>query len=89
MTGALSLHLRRGVRISYVEAGAVLLDEKSGKYWQLNASGGSVVRCLLDGGSSAQAARLLVDQFDVKLGQAVDDVQRILDELLTVGLILR
>ena len=48
--------------VSVVETGdgMVLLDQRTGRYWQLNGTGALVVRTLRDGGDPEQAVRELV-----------------------------
>jgi hypothetical protein len=52
------VRLRADVSAIDADDGLVLLDERSGKYYQLNSSGAIVLRALLDDGS-ADALRAL------------------------------
>ncbi|MCP2294458.1 Coenzyme PQQ synthesis protein D (PqqD) [Nocardia amikacinitolerans] len=81
------LTLRRDV--SAVAAGAriVLLDERSGRYWQLNETGTLVMRALLDGAPTADAALLLAERYRIPVERATDDITALLHALETAGLI--
>ncbi|MFC5182598.1 lasso peptide biosynthesis PqqD family chaperone [Actinomadura harenae] len=66
---------------------AVLLDGRTGDYWQLNATAHLVLSALLDGASSGEAARALVDAHPEAAGRAQADVDEIVAGLTTAGLI--
>lgn len=67
--------------------GLTLLDMKSGKYWQLNATGAVVYEKLRAGQSVAETAAELVDRFDVPLDTAERDVRALQDLLSDEGLL--
>ncbi|MGH1554839.1 lasso peptide biosynthesis PqqD family chaperone [Streptomyces sp. L7] len=52
----MKLTLARDVTLTDIESGAVLLDGRHGRYWQLNHSGAGVLRQLLDGEAPDAAA---------------------------------
>lgn len=83
----MTLQIRPDISTADTDYGAVLLDERSGDYWQLNATGALVVRTLLDGGTQADATAALVDQFEVDEAQANADVAALLDGLRSAGLV--
>jgi ribosomal protein L18 len=82
-----ALEFRAEVSTADTEYGTVLLDERSGRYWQLNPTGALVVRTLLAGGSAEQAASALTEEFDVGFAQAAADVAALLDGLRSNGLV--
>lgn len=45
----MSLSLADGVSIAETDDGAVLLDERTGRYWRLNGSGARLLQALLAG----------------------------------------
>ncbi len=45
----MTLTLKPDVTATDTEDGLVLLDQRSGRYWQLNRSGATTLRLLLDG----------------------------------------
>ncbi|MEU1015408.1 lasso peptide biosynthesis PqqD family chaperone [Streptomyces sp. NPDC005900] len=66
--------------------GTVLLDQRSGDYWELNPTGTLVVRTLLDGGGEAAAVDALVAEFDISRPRAEQDVADLVRELRESGL---
>ncbi|MPZ64020.1 MAG: lasso peptide biosynthesis PqqD family chaperone [Pseudonocardiaceae bacterium] len=83
----MALQLRTHISTAETDYGTVLLDERSGQYWQLNATGALVVQTLRDGGTQAEAVATLVDQFEVDESQANADVAALLDGLHSAGLV--
>jgi hypothetical protein len=83
----MALKLRNGVSITEVDYGTVLLDEESGQYWTLNPTGALILQTLLGDGTIDQAARTLADQYAVQVATASLDVQQLVEELSSAGLI--
>lgn len=83
----MALKLRNGVSVAETDYGLMLLDEDSGQYWNLNPTGASVLRTLLDGGTPEQAARGLTEQFSVDMQIANTDVETLVGELRSSGLV--
>jgi len=83
----MTLRLRDGVSIAEVEYGTALLDEDLGQYWNLNPTGALVLKNLLDGGTPGEAAQAIVEQYEVDLDTANRDVQQLVDELFSAGLV--
>jgi hypothetical protein len=82
-----SLRIRSGVSTADTEYGSVLPDEDTGHYWQLNPSGAAVLRMLVEGRTPEEAAKALTEEFDVDEGQALADVEALLDGLRSAGLV--
>jgi hypothetical protein len=81
----MKLTLARDVTLTVVDSGAVLLDGRRGRYWQLNHSGAGVLRQLLDGTApDAAAAGLCAPVSD---DQARQDVQALIDALSAAKLV--
>ncbi|MFF8841376.1 lasso peptide biosynthesis PqqD family chaperone [Streptomyces sp. NPDC015127] len=80
--------LRFGTDVSTAETdyGTVLLDERSGMYWELNPTGTVVIKTLLEGGDEAAAVAALVDEFDIDQEQAAQDVATLVRDLRATGL---
>ncbi|MEU8542409.1 lasso peptide biosynthesis PqqD family chaperone [Streptomyces sp. NPDC048717] len=72
-----------------VEDGVVLLDQRSGRYWQLNRSGAATLRLLLDGNSAEEAAELLALGRPDAAERARTDVRALLDTLVKARLVVR
>jgi hypothetical protein len=69
--------------VSVIETGdgMVLLDERTGEYWQLNATGATVVGVLRAGGTPKQAIARLADEHPAAAGRVGADVARLVESL--------
>jgi len=81
------LTLARDVTLTDVETGAVLLDGRKGRYWQLNASGSAVLRRLLDGADPATVAAGLAGGPGMDDDRARQDVQALVEALSASALV--
>lgn len=82
----MTLHLRPDVSTAHTENGLVLLDERTGRYWQLNPSGACTFTSLIDGGTE-HAIQALVERFGISVDQASADVAALEDALRQAGLV--
>ncbi|MGK5532623.1 lasso peptide biosynthesis PqqD family chaperone [Streptomyces sp. URMC 129] len=82
----MSLRLRRDVTARDTGTGMVLLDERKGRYWQLNATGALVLRALLAGATVEEAAERLAADRAVAREQAAADVGALIQRLTSVRL---
>ncbi|WP_158880514.1 lasso peptide biosynthesis PqqD family chaperone [Amycolatopsis anabasis] len=85
----MTLRFRADVSIADTEYGTVLLDERSGRYWQLNPTGVLVVRALMDGKSADEAVVALTEEYQVGQTRARQDVTALLHRLCSAGLVSR
>jgi coenzyme PQQ synthesis protein D (PqqD) len=83
----MTLKLRDGVSTAGTDYGIALLDEDSGQYWNLNPTAAVALRTLLDGGTTAEAVQELTEQYAVDADTASRDVEDLLGELHSAGLI--
>ena len=83
----MNLKLRDDVTATSTEYGLVLLDETGGEYWNLNPTGTLVVRTIIEGGTPQQAARMLADEYRVEDATAAADVEELLSQLRSSGLV--
>jgi hypothetical protein len=83
----MTLKLRDGVSAADTDYGMALLDEVSGEYWNLNPTAALALRTLLGDGSPAQAVQELTEQYAVDPETASQDVQDLLGELRSAGLV--
>jgi coenzyme PQQ synthesis protein D (PqqD) len=83
----MTLKLRGGVSAADTDYGITLLDEDSGEYWNLNPTGTLVLRTLLDGRTSKQAAQAVIEQYAVDVETATRDVEDLVGELRSAGLV--
>lgn len=70
------------------EDGLVLLDQRNGRYWQLNRTGAAVLRLLLDGHSPAGAADHLAKKFPDAADCALTDIEKLLGALRKARLVV-
>lgn len=82
----MTLRFSPDVSTAKTDYGTVLLDERSGGYWELNPTGTLVVQTLLEGADEAVAVDALVAQFDVEPAQAEQDVAALVRGLREAGL---
>jgi Coenzyme PQQ synthesis protein D (PqqD) len=83
----MTMRLRDGVSTAETDYGIMLLDEDSGRYWNLNPTAALVLRTLLDGGTPDQAAIELTERYSVEAATAGRDVRELLDGLRAAGLV--
>jgi Coenzyme PQQ synthesis protein D (PqqD) len=84
----MTLKLRAGVFLVDTDYGIAVLDEDSGQYFDLNATGALILRTLLNGGTCERAAQELSAEYAVDLATASEDTTALLDELHFAGLVL-
>ncbi|MET7704182.1 lasso peptide biosynthesis PqqD family chaperone [Streptomyces sp. NPDC005485] len=75
------------VSLAETDDGAVLLHERTGRYWQLNATGLLVLRSLTSGDSPEQAAQTLASRHTLPATRARDDVAALLASLCSADLL--
>jgi hypothetical protein len=83
----MTLKLRGGVSAADTDYGMALLDEDSGQYWNLNPTAALALRTLLAGGTTAQAVREVTEQYAVDADTATQDINDLLGELHSAGLV--
>ncbi|MET9297202.1 lasso peptide biosynthesis PqqD family chaperone [Streptomyces sp. NPDC003077] len=66
--------------------GMVLLDRRTGRYWQLNTTAALILRALLDGTSREKAALFLTDRHPSAADRAAADVAALVRALRDAGL---
>jgi hypothetical protein len=83
----MKLSIAPDVTVTPMEAGAVVLDGRRGRYWQLNATGAAVLQTLRDGRDAEAAADLLSADGAVTAEQALADVRALIDSLIEARLL--
>ncbi|GAA3347152.1 hypothetical protein GCM10020358_60820 [Amorphoplanes nipponensis] len=83
----MSTVINESVSIAETDHGVVLLDERTGRYWQLNRSGAVVLRELLAGRTPRDAGAALAGAFPVSPEQAEADAHALLGRLREAGLL--
>lgn len=84
----MTLVLAPHVTIAEVPEGAVLLDETTGRYWQLNDTGALALRRMLDGQSAEDAVAALRREYPDAGEQVAHDVRALLTALRTAKLVV-
>ncbi|MGK5629328.1 lasso peptide biosynthesis PqqD family chaperone [Streptomyces sp. URMC 123] len=80
--------LKPGVLMTETEYGMALLDQNSAEYWTLNPTAALVLQAVLDGRNTDQAVAELTTRYEgVDADVARHDVERVLDELRSAGLL--
>lgn len=82
----MALRFGADVCTANTDYGTVLLDQRTGQYWELNPSAMLVVTTLMAGGDEEAATTALVREYDVTQAQARNDVTGLIEELLASGL---
>lgn len=81
--------LRGDVSAAHSINGMVLLDERTGRYWQLNATATLVLRALLCGAAPGEVAKRLTGDYPgLSAEQADRDVADLLTALRGAGLVM-
>ncbi|KIZ16544.1 lasso peptide biosynthesis PqqD family chaperone [Streptomyces natalensis] len=83
----MALRLGAHITTADTEYGTVLLDQRSGEYWELNPTGTLILRTLLDGGDEQDATDALIAEFDIDRSRGSKDVTELLTQLRSCGLV--
>lgn len=85
----MTVQLRADVSMVDTDSAVVLLDQRAGRYFQLNDTGGVILRDLLDGRSVDATARRLAARCPVPFERALADVAGLLSQLSDAKLVER
>lgn len=83
----MNVSLARDVTLTPIETGAVLLDGRRGRYWELNQSGTNALQRLLDGDSIESAVSDLIAGAPVSDEQVRGDLQALVEALQAAQLV--
>ncbi|MFE0025645.1 lasso peptide biosynthesis PqqD family chaperone [Amycolatopsis sp. NPDC059021] len=84
----MKVRLQAEVTATDSEDGIVLLDQRDGRYFQLNATGAATLRLLLEGHTLEDAAAALAERAPVRVEQALADVRELLATLRNARLVI-
>ncbi|MFI1334974.1 lasso peptide biosynthesis PqqD family chaperone [Streptomyces sp. NPDC020845] len=84
----MSLNLHQDVSMAETGDGAVLLHQRTGRYWQLNPTGVFVLNALLDGRTDEQAADELAARHQLDSDAARRDVSKVVAQLRAAHLLI-
>lgn len=79
---ASSVHL-----YSEIGSDAVILDLHSGTYYGLNETGNQIWQWLQKPKTFSELYKLVLDEYDVPLEEAIEDLRQLLQEMVSTGLI--
>ncbi|MEU9338862.1 lasso peptide biosynthesis PqqD family chaperone [Streptomyces sp. NPDC048290] len=79
------LRINPDFTLTETDDSAVLLNERTGGYWQLNPTGARVLGDLLAGRTEEETATGLADAYGIPRERAVADVAHLLDRLRAQG----
>ncbi|CUW27212.1 lasso peptide biosynthesis PqqD family chaperone [Streptomyces sp. P10-4] len=82
------MRLHPDVISTATDDGTVLLNERTGRYWQLNKTGTRVLQGLLDGQEAAGIAAELADRYGIGRRQAERDVAAVIERLSGAKLVI-
>lgn len=74
--------------VARTDYGVVLLNEATGKFWNLNPSGALVFDALLTTGTVESAAAAVMREFAVDSAIATADASEVLQKLLKAGILV-
>ncbi|MET9445830.1 lasso peptide biosynthesis PqqD family chaperone [Streptomyces cinerochromogenes] len=80
------LRFAADVSTAKTDYGTVLLDQRSGEYWELNPTATLVIDTLMAGGDEEAAATAITEAFDVTAERARADVSALVEQLRAGGL---
>lgn len=75
------------VTMTETEDGMVFLNQRTGRYWQLNGTGSEVVRLLLSGETVESTASRLQEKYSDTSDQTVSDVHTLVRQLQAAKLL--
>lgn len=82
------LRLNDNVSVACTEYGSILLDQASGKYWQLSKTASVVLDAVIQGHNVEQVSDVLIRRFGVDRDVARKDALALLDTLCSTGLMV-
>ncbi|MFB9928437.1 lasso peptide biosynthesis PqqD family chaperone [Amycolatopsis halotolerans] len=83
----MSFVLKKHVSLAETEFGAVLLDQRSGRYWEMNPTATLIVRALVAGETPERTAEIVAGKFEVDEDRSLADVASIIGKIAAAGLL--
>ncbi|MEU5979989.1 lasso peptide biosynthesis PqqD family chaperone [Streptomyces sp. NPDC047315] len=81
------MRLHPDVITAETEDGTVLLHQRTGRYWQLNTTGTTVITGLTSGDSLDEIAHRMAERYGLPAEQARRDVEAVVRQLRTARLV--
>jgi hypothetical protein len=84
----MAIQLARHVITARTDDGMVLLDQRSGRCWQVNQSGAFALGKLLGGAAAEEAAQALAAEYEVTSERAHEDILALVASLQAGRLVI-
>ncbi|MET9263531.1 lasso peptide biosynthesis PqqD family chaperone [Amycolatopsis sp. NPDC004079] len=81
------MHLHPDTALTDTPDGSVLLNRRTGRYWQVNRTGTHTLDRLLAGESADRIAADLAARYDIDAARVRADIAKMTDNLLAAGLV--
>ncbi|WP_370934123.1 lasso peptide biosynthesis PqqD family chaperone [Amycolatopsis sp. cg13] len=81
------MHLHPDTALTDTPDGSVLLNKRTGSYWQVNRTGAHTLDRLLAGESADRIAADLAARYDIDAAKVRADISAMTDSLLAAGLV--
>lgn len=81
------MHLHPDTALTDTPDGSVLLNQRTGSYWQVNRTGTHTLGRLLAGETPDQIAADLAARYDIDASRVRDDIASMTESLLAAGLV--
>lgn len=81
------MRLPNHITLTRADSGAVLLNGRTGRYYQLNLNGSLVLTALLGGATAADAAAQLAAAYPEAADRASADTAALITQLTSAGLV--
>ncbi|MBB1152650.1 MULTISPECIES: lasso peptide biosynthesis PqqD family chaperone [Amycolatopsis] len=81
------MHLHPDTALTDTPDGSVLLNKRTGRYWQVNRTGTHTLDRLLAGETADQIAADLAARYDIDAAQVQADITAMTESLLAAGLV--
>ncbi|GAB3460634.1 hypothetical protein GCM10027570_45820 [Streptomonospora sediminis] len=84
----MAMRMKESVTIARTDYGSVLLDARSGQYWQLNETGTTIVDMVCQDLDVQAISEHLAAEYEVETGQALSDTAELVESLTEAGLLV-
>jgi hypothetical protein len=85
----MSFHLAESAILQNLGTEAIIMNQTSGHYFELNASGQRVLSCLIEGGDLDESILALQHEFELTPQDARTDVLTFIEQLLDYGILVK
>jgi len=83
----MTVRMKTDIHFRPIEHSAVILNERTGQYWQLNETAAYILQAVLTDTTKAEIADQIITARPVNRERALADIHSLLDELTRADLI--